>query len=323
MEQLTLDQQRIVSENHNLIYSLANKKSINLDEYYDVLAIGLCKAAIAFDNTKGKFSTLAYTVMLNEYKQELRKQQNERAIPQDKLLSFDVPIQTDQDNQFASFADVIPDNNVQVEQEAIHALTYKSLSSKLKPDEQVIFAMLLDDKNQSEIASELGVSRQRIAVFSFQGTQNKAISLEEQISTAQSEIKVQEKRRADLIPNLVDCVQAYDEHEYQTLMDVVNARGSATDESVQEIQTMIQAVAEAYPELKSSENYRELMNELATTENLIANYRSNFNTWVKNYNQYVRKFPNKQILGFLGYEVINYEYLNYDVSSDAPTNLFD
>lgn len=72
MEQLTLDQQRIVSENHNLIYSLANKKSINLDEYYDVLAIGLCKAAIAFDNTKGKFSTLAYTVMLNEYKQELR-----------------------------------------------------------------------------------------------------------------------------------------------------------------------------------------------------------------------------------------------------------
>lgn len=130
MEQLTLDQQRIVSENHNLIYSLANKKNINLDEYYDVLAIGLCKAAIAFDDTKGKFSTLAYTVMLNEYKQELRKQQNERAIPQDKLLSFDVPIQTDQDNQFASFADVIPDENVQVEQEAIHALTYKSLSSK-------------------------------------------------------------------------------------------------------------------------------------------------------------------------------------------------
>ena len=143
---------------------MANKKSINLDEYYDVLAIGLCKAAIAFNNTKGKFSTLAYTVMLNEYKQELRKQQNERAIPQDKLLSFDVPIQTDQDNQFASFADVIPDNNVQVEQEAIHALTYKSLSSKLKPDEQVIFAMLLDDKNQSEIASELCVSRQWISV---------------------------------------------------------------------------------------------------------------------------------------------------------------
>lgn len=162
-----------------------------------------------------------------------------------------------------------------------------------------------------------------LCIFSFQGVQNKAILLEEQISTAQSEIKVQEKRRADLIPNLVDCVQAYDEHEYQTLMDVINARGSSSDESVQEIQTMIQAVAEAYPELKSSENYRELMNELATTENLIANYRSNFNKWVKSYNQYVRKFPNRQILGMLGYEVISYEYLDYNVSSDAPTNLFD
>ena len=162
-----------------------------------------------------------------------------------------------------------------------------------------------------------------LCIFSFQGVQNKAISLEEQINTAQSEIKVQEKRRADLIPNLVDCVQTYDEHEYQTLMDVVNARGSSSDESVQEIQTMIQAVAEAYPELKSSENYRELMNELATTENLIANYRSNFNKWVKSYNQYVRKCPNRQILGMLGYEVISYEYLDYNVSSDAPTNLFD
>lgn len=122
---------------------------------------------------------------------------------------------------------------------------------------------------------------------------------------------------------MVDCVQAYDEHEYQTLMDVVNARGSSSDESVQEIQTMIQAVAEAYPELKSNENYRELMNELATTENLIANYRSNFNKWVKSYNQYVRKFPNRQILGMLGYEIIGYEYLDYNVSSDAPTNLFE
>lgn len=161
-----------------------------------------------------------------------------------------------------------------------------------------------------------------LCVFAVQSTQNKAISLEEQISTAQSEIKVQEKRRADLIPNLVDCVKAYDEHEYQTLMDVIGQRGSSSDESVQEIQTMIQAVAEAYPELKSSENYRELMNELATTENLIANYRSNFNKWVKNYNQYVRKFPNRQFLSMLGYDVVDYTYLDYDVSSDAPMNLF-
>ena len=159
-------------------------------------------------------------------------------------------------------------------------------------------------------------------VFAFQGVQNTAISYEEQIGTAQSDIKIQEKRRADLIPNLVDCVKAYDEHEYQTLMDVIAARGSSSDEAVNEIQTMISVVAEAYPELKSSENYRELMNELATTENLIANYRSNYNTWVKKYNQYVRKFPNKQILDMLGYEKVEYSYLDYNTTEDAPTNLF-
>lgn len=96
-------------------------------------------------------------------------------------------------------------------------------------------------------------------IFGFQGVQNKAISYEEQISTAHSEINVQEKRRADLLPNLVDCVKAYDEHEYQTLMDVINARGTISDASVNEIQTMINAVAEAYPDLKSSDNYKELI----------------------------------------------------------------
>ena len=173
------------------------------------------------------------------------------------------------------------------------------------------------------IVMAIVISLALMLVFAFQGVQNKAISFEEQIGTAQSDIKVQEKRRADLIPNLVDCVKAYDEHEYKTLMDVIAARGTSSDESVTEIQTMISAVAEAYPELKSSENYRELMNELSTTENLIANYRSNYNTWVKKYNQYVRKFPNRQILGALGYETVEYSYLTYDVSEDAPTNLFE
>lgn len=159
-------------------------------------------------------------------------------------------------------------------------------------------------------------------IFSFQGVQNKAISYEEQIGTAQSDIKVQEKRRSDLIPNLVDCVKEYDKHEYDTLMSVIKARGTNTDAATEEIKTMITAVAEAYPDLKSNDNYKQLMNELATTENLIANYRSNYNNWIKNYNKYVRKFPNKQILNMLGYEIVEYSYLNYDVSSDAPTNLF-
>ena len=161
-----------------------------------------------------------------------------------------------------------------------------------------------------------------VSIFALQGVQNKAISLEEQITTAQSEIKIQEKRRADLIPNLVDCVKAYDEHEYNTLMAVIEARGTDSDSAVQEIQTMITAVAEAYPQLQSNTNYQNLMTELAATENLIANTRSNYNKWVTQYNSYIKKFPNRQILNMLGYEAGGYEKLNFDVSEDAPTNLF-
>lgn len=156
-------------------------------------------------------------------------------------------------------------------------------------------------------------------VFGFQGVQNKAIGLEEQITTAQSEIKIQEKRRADLIPNLVDCVKSYNEHEYNTLKGVIAERGAASDEAV----TQVLLTVEKYPELKSNENYKQLMTELATTENLIAKTRSNYNTWVTKYNSYIKKFPNRGILGMLGYEAQVFEKLNYNVSSDAPTNLFD
>lgn len=160
-------------------------------------------------------------------------------------------------------------------------------------------------------------------VFAFQGVQNKAINLEEQITTAQSEIKIQEKRRADLIPNLVDCVKAYDEHEYKTLMGVIEARGTNSDQAAAEITTMINAVAEQYPQLKSNENYKQLMTELSATENLISQTRTNYNTWVTQYNSYVRKFPNSGILNMLGYERQAFEKLTFEVSSDAPTNLFD
>lgn len=160
-------------------------------------------------------------------------------------------------------------------------------------------------------------------VFAFQGVQNKAIGLEEQITTAQSEIKIQEKRRADLIPNLVDCVKAYDEHEYNTLMAVIEARGSGSDEIAAEVMTSVNVVAEQYPELKSNENYKQLMTELATTENLIAKTRSNYNTWITKYNSYVKKFPNRGILDMLGYKNQTFEKLNYDVGYDAPKLNFD
>ena len=158
-------------------------------------------------------------------------------------------------------------------------------------------------------------------VFGVQSSQNKAIALEEQVNTAASDINVQEKRRVDLVYNLADAVMQYDEHEAETLKAIAEGRGSTG--SIENVTTAITAVAEAYPELKSNENYKTLMNELSMTENLIAEYRSNYNKAIKEYNRYVRKFPTRIFLNMLGYEVMEYEYLNYNVSSDAPQNLFD
>lgn len=159
-----------------------------------------------------------------------------------------------------------------------------------------------------------------LCVFGVQSSQNKAFALEEQVNTAQSDINVQEKRRVDLVYNLADCVKQYDEHEAETLKAIVDGRGSTGD--IENVTTAITAVTEAYPELKSNENYKQLMNELSMTENLIAEYRSNYNKQIKEYNRYVRKFPTRMFLDMLGYETMDYQYLNYDVDSDAPTNLF-
>lgn len=159
-----------------------------------------------------------------------------------------------------------------------------------------------------------------LCVVSIQTSQNKAFALEEQVHTAQSDINVQEKRRVDLVYNLADCVKEYDKHEAETLTAIVQGRSSVGD--IENATTAITAVAEAYPELKSNENYKELMNELSMTENLIAEYRSNYNKQIKEYNRYIRKFPTRNFLNILGYEIQEYKYLEYNAPVDAPQNLF-
>ena len=120
-------------------------------------------------------------------------------------------------------------------------------------------------------------------------------------------------------------MKQYDEHEYNTLKDVIAARtagGNAAD--IEEVKAMIAAVAEAYPDLKSQKNYQELMNELSITENGIAKLRDYYNKEVTKYKRYIRVFPSKQILSLVGYEEQNYERLEFENSSvDAPKNLFD
>lgn len=163
-----------------------------------------------------------------------------------------------------------------------------------------------------------------VAVFSVQGS---AITYEEKVQEAKSQINTQEKRRSDLIPNLVDCVKEYDKYEYQTLLDIVKARtnqdGVISEEAVKEIKENINVVLEKYPDLKSQDNYKLLMTELANTENKITNTRDAYNNAVSRYNIFVRNPINSFFLSLTGYEKVEYPRLNYDVSEDAPTNLFD
>lgn len=152
---------------------------------------------------------------------------------------------------------------------------------------------------------------------------NQAIYLEEQLGESKSSINIQEKRREDLILNLVDCVESYNKHEQDTMTKIVEARSKAINGEIVEAQALISAVAEQYPELKSNENYKTLMTELAVTENLIAGHRDNYNIQVKAYKKFVRNVINKMILSWNGYEAIEVDYLEYEASVDSPKNLFD
>ncbi len=172
------------------------------------------------------------------------------------------------------------------------------------------------------ILATIGIALIIVAfIFGINGVQNKAIGLEEQIKVADSDVKVQEKRRVDLVYNLVDTVKQYDKHEAETLRSVIDLRKKEGG-NIGDVTTMISAVTEAYPTLKSNENYKQLMNELSVTENLIAQYRSNYNKQIKEYNRYIKKFPNKQLLSILGYEEIEFKYLDYNAPVDAPQKLF-
>lgn len=90
----------------------------------------------------------------------------------------------------------------------------------------------------------------------FAGANNKAVFLEEQINGAQANINIAEKRRVDLVYNLVDAVRAYQDYEGKTLEAITAARSSVSNGDIDEAKVSINAVAEAYPELKANENYQ-------------------------------------------------------------------
>lgn len=102
----------------------------------------------------------------------------------------------------------------------------------------------------------------------FAGVSNNIVSLEEQIEESSSGIKIQEKRREDLLYNLVDTAKAYAKYENDTLTKLAEARSSLNKGNTDEAKTILNAIAENYPELKANEQYKQVMLEMATTEKI-------------------------------------------------------
>lgn len=161
MEHLTSTQQKLVEDNHNLIYGVAHKNKISLDEYYDVLAIGLCKAAMQYDESRGQFSTFAYQAMLSEYFSVLRHNKIARAVPENVVVSMNVKIDNGSENPI-SLEDTIPADD-DMERSIVSKDYVEFLCNKLqKQQDKDIVTLLADGMTQVEIAESLGVSRQRV-----------------------------------------------------------------------------------------------------------------------------------------------------------------
>jgi LemA protein len=158
-----------------------------------------------------------------------------------------------------------------------------------------------------EIILVLGVIA-LLALF-FIAQYNRLIRLNITVSEALSQIEVQLKRRADLIPNLIETVKGYAKHEQSTFDAVVTARAKATtastvpdmaaaDGALTQALRGLLAVAEAYPDLKASSNFLSLQEELSTTENKVAFARQFYNDTVRALNTAVKTIPTSFFVGF-------------------------
>lgn len=153
---------------------------------------------------------------------------------------------------------------------------------------------------------------------------NGMVDKQEQATTALANVQTQYQRRADMMPQLAKIVKAYAKHEKETFEAVTKARAAVgqvkldptnlTPEKLQQYSaaqgelasafSRLMVVAEKYPELKASENFKSLQVQEEGTENRISEARRKFNDAVQDYNQTVRKMPNALIAGIFGFQVM-------------------
>ena len=158
-------------------------------------------------------------------------------------------------------------------------------------------------------------------------------TLDEQASAAQGQIEVQLQRRADLIPNLVQTVKGYAQHEEAVFTQVAQARsgvlGAVQGHDPQQMADAnaqltgalgrLIAVAEAYPTLKADAGFLRLQDELAGTENRISVSRQDYNGAVQQYNSYIRQFPAVLMAKMTGAKEKKYFTVTNAANREAPT----
>ena len=154
-----------------------------------------------------------------------------------------------------------------------------------------------------------------ILLIWFFGNYNGLVGLRNQVKNAWAQIDVQLKRRRDLIPNLVETVKGYMEHERGTLEAVTAARNIAQAVPAGNVAELAKAegvlsgalsrllaVVEAYPNLKANENFMALQEELTSTENKISFSRQYYNDSVLRYNNKTQMFPSNVVAGMTGFK---------------------
>ena len=177
-----------------------------------------------------------------------------------------------------------------------------------------------------------------LLVMMIAGSYNGMVSSRESVNTAWSKVESQYQRRSDLIPNLVNTVKGAANFEQETLTKVIEARSKVTQIKVdanspddiarfQQAQGQVSsslsrllAVAENYPQLKATENFKDLQSQLEGTENRITVARNDFNDAARSYNTKIKSFPANLLAGMFGFKERPYFEADADAKKAPSVN---
>jgi LemA protein len=172
-----------------------------------------------------------------------------------------------------------------------------------------------------------------MAFSSYVTAKNTMVSKEEGVKAAWSDVDVQLQRRLDLIPNLVETVKGFTKEESTVYGDIANARAGmlnaqgpsekiAANGKLDSAIGRLLLLTENYPQLRSSDQFMRLQDELAGTENRIGVARKRYNDALRDYNTYVRQFPNSIWAGIAGFQVNNAFFEASEAAKNAPAVKF-